>query len=385
MPLPTPRKDEEQKAFIGRCIPLVLDREGLSKDSEKDRKQATAMCHSQWRKAHGGEKPKSNFVSYKDANDIWRWLAVSNTAVLDKEKEIISEKAYDDAIQHARSTGEFGEIDLVHVLGTDVGDCDLMLRLGNQLVEGGAWQDTELAQRARASVSKEPDRWGVSIKFHFDPEQFDGKTYHGGIRIPKRTILPREMAASHGTAIAVLGGNEMMKAIDEETKEALQALGIEDEDIEALREKQNATPDENVKEKDDKQSVWKRFVQLFAPEQEREQEPEIILEDEVVKTISEQAVKALMEVLAPIQKDIAALKPWCEQTELQLKALGERIEKAEGTLEDKVMKRLDSLPPIVKVRATEATVTETEMVAATATNPFIEAVQDLVARALKEN
>ncbi len=385
MPLPTPRKGEEQKAFIGRCIPLVFEREDLSKDSEKDRKQATAMCYSQWRKAHGGEKPEK-FISYKDANDKWRWLAISNTAVLDKEEEIISEKAYDDAIQHARSTGEFGELDLVHVLGTDVGDCDLMLRLGNQLIEGGAWQDTKLAQRARASVSKEPDRWGVSIKFHFDPEQFDGKTYHGGIRIPKRTILPKEMAASHGTAIAVLGGNEMMKAIDEEAKAALQALGMEDEDIEALREKQKATPDENVKEKEnDKQSVWKRFVQHFAPEQEKEQEPEIILEDEVVKTISEQAVKALMEVLAPIQKDIAALKPWCESVEQQVKALGERIEKTEGTLEDKVMKRLDSLPPIVKVRATEATVTETEMSATTTTNPFVEAVQDLVARALKES
>ncbi len=384
MPLPTPGKDEEQKAFISRCVPLVLEREDLSKDSEKDRKQAVAMCHSQWRKVHGGEKPKK-FISYKDANDKWRWLAVSNTAILDKEEEIISEKAYDDAIQHAHSTGEFGELDLVHVLGTDVGDCDLMLRLGSQLVEGGAWLDTSLAQRARESVSKEQDRWGVSIKFHWDPEQFDGKTYHGGIRIPKRTILPKEMAASYGTAIAVLGGNDTMKAIDEEAKAALQALGMKEDEIEALREKQQDAP-ENVKEKKEKESVWKKFVQLFAPEQEKEQESEIILEDEVVKTISEQAVKALMEVLAPIQKDIADLKPWCERTAQQLKALGERIEKTEGTIEDKVMKRLDSLPPIVKVRATEAAVTETEMVAPTgAANPFVEAVQDLVARALKEN
>lgn len=55
MPLPIPRKRESEDDFIGRCVPLVLDLEGLDKDDDKERKQAIAICYSQWRKAKGGK------------------------------------------------------------------------------------------------------------------------------------------------------------------------------------------------------------------------------------------------------------------------------------------------------------------------------------------
>lgn len=51
MPIPKPKKGEKQDDFIGRCIPLVLEREDLDKDSEDDRKQATAICFNTWREA----------------------------------------------------------------------------------------------------------------------------------------------------------------------------------------------------------------------------------------------------------------------------------------------------------------------------------------------
>lgn len=51
MPIPTPGAEETEDEFIGRCIPLVLEAEDMDADSEDDRKQATAICFSQWRKA----------------------------------------------------------------------------------------------------------------------------------------------------------------------------------------------------------------------------------------------------------------------------------------------------------------------------------------------
>lgn len=53
MPLPIPRKREKENDFIGRCVPLVLELEGLDKDDDKERKQAVAICYTQWRKAKG--------------------------------------------------------------------------------------------------------------------------------------------------------------------------------------------------------------------------------------------------------------------------------------------------------------------------------------------
>ena len=44
--MPEPRPDEEQSAFMGRCVPMVLD-EGTAEDQE----QAVAMCFSMWRQA----------------------------------------------------------------------------------------------------------------------------------------------------------------------------------------------------------------------------------------------------------------------------------------------------------------------------------------------
>src|SRR3989304_294100 len=45
--MPEPRPDEEQSAFMGRCVPMVLD-EGTAEDQE----QAVAMCFSIWPQAH---------------------------------------------------------------------------------------------------------------------------------------------------------------------------------------------------------------------------------------------------------------------------------------------------------------------------------------------
>ena len=51
--MPTPSKNESQKDFISRCIPIVIG-EGVKKD------QAAARCYSIWRRSKGikDEPPK---------------------------------------------------------------------------------------------------------------------------------------------------------------------------------------------------------------------------------------------------------------------------------------------------------------------------------------
>jgi hypothetical protein len=49
MPLPTPNEDEKENEFISRCIKFVID-EGTTPNTDDGRKQAAAMCYSQWRR-----------------------------------------------------------------------------------------------------------------------------------------------------------------------------------------------------------------------------------------------------------------------------------------------------------------------------------------------
>lgn len=319
------------------------------------------------------QEPLSKLTVYK-SGDVWRWLAVSNTAIEDREGEVITEKAYDDAIVWAFGDGKPGELDLVHVNGTDVGKCDMMLRLGGQLVEGGTFQDDERAKRVRESIREDPDYWGISIKFRYDPDQFDGRVYHGGIRIIKRSVLPRHMAASYGTAIAVTGGNEM-KMIDEETRAALSKLGYSDDEIAVLAEKQKSVVDEpNVKVKEEtflqgvKEVVAKTLGEWFSKEEtaepavaerpeadkevapEKETQPDLA---EAFKAYTEMIVKAFAEQLAPFKIAI-------EEQNKHLSEMEKRLAETEKDIETKVSARLAELPPVVKVRASDVAATVTE-------------------------
>ena len=55
MPVPKPRKREEQDKFMSRCM-------GDSKMNEEfpDQKQRVAVCMQSWREMRGGKKPKSD-------------------------------------------------------------------------------------------------------------------------------------------------------------------------------------------------------------------------------------------------------------------------------------------------------------------------------------
>jgi hypothetical protein len=357
----------------------------------------------------------------------------------DREDERLTDKAYDDAVEYGSSHG-YGELDLVHVDGTDVGTSDLMLRMGigeeSKLVMGGPWYSDPRAVRARKSVQARPDYFGTSIKFVYDPKQFVEGVYHGGIYIKKCTILPRHMAASHGTAIAVLGG-EKMKELDQEAKDALGELGIDEKEIEELAERSKSLPDEvNVKTKEGesfldhiKSLISNALTRNKTPEQETAT-PDVVeqskTETEVapVETTqdtedtedteksspdveesapvenpvaSEEVVKAIVDVavqtLAPSIKE--AVQPLSEALSTiaqRQEAIEKRLLETEKDIETKVVEKLAAQPPVVKVRPTELKQNEdvtqptiTDSPASNFSKEFMAGVSDIVSRAMKDH
>ena len=317
-----------------------------------------------------------------------RWASISSVAIKDKEFEIVTEKAQDDAITHARETGDYGELDLVHVPETDVGDCDFMARAGKRLIEGGTWRDTPMAQGAIKAIQADPDYWGVSIKFVYDPAKFDGEKYHGNIRIRKRSILPQEMAASFGTKlVAMTGGDSSMKdEMSKDTHDALEKLNVSEDEIEELAEKQKAAePEPNTVEKEAetpepavatvevKKSVWERLKDaaqnLFT---DADVEPDAgtggvenveEVKEEPVEAQDEKEAQPDVEMYKALAQAISApLIAKLSEMSAELESVKGRLAEAESAVETKVLNRLAEIPPVVKVRASEveATVVEDE-------------------------
>lgn len=182
--------------------------------------------------------------------------------------------------------------------------------------------------------------------------------------------------------------------MDERARQVLKEdLGLPDEEIEALAEKQKALPEPNVVEKaDEKISLLTRVGELLIRmgsakevkveeekkvetpvepvEQEKVQEevkteevvetekaekgPEMAITDEVVKAVSDQVAKSIgsmlgeeiAKVIAPIQEKIATLEA--------------QVLEANKSVEEKVEERLGELPKIVTVQASKSEATKAE-------------------------
>lgn len=348
------------------------------------------------------------FISYKAADGKWRWLSISNWAVVDREAEVVSEQAYKDAIAHAQKSGQWGELDLVHVDGTDCGDCDMMfiVKSGDEpakLGAGGTWHDTAKATRAREVIQAEPGDWGMSVKFRFNPQRKVRGIYTGDIQVLKHTILPQQMAASYGTAVVVQGGESMSKVLDEKTQDALRQLGHTEDEIAELAEKNKAAPpeEENVVEKEEatttdaepqEQGLLAQVKQLLGMGA-KEQAPDASTPDEARKTdeveapatTAEPAEKAEDETDAPDERDeelkamgvaIAqamgeALSAELEKRDAQIAALTEEVKALRVPIEEKVEARLRDVPPVVKVAASQVGATAVAPGAQQPGNSFI--------------
>ena len=164
---------------------------------------------STWYRSRGGKwrtvkESSDGFMVYK-SSDGYRWVAISSTAYLDRDKEIVSTKALKQAVARAEATGEYGPLRFWHVPGIDIGTTDYqaLSNDGKFLVESGVITDEEIAQ----SLMKRGKGWQVSIGFeHPRLEPVNG--VFENIRIFERSITPPGRAANPMTGFSMVEENK---------------------------------------------------------------------------------------------------------------------------------------------------------------------------------
>jgi hypothetical protein len=146
------------------------------------------------------KESSDGFMVYK-SSDGYRWVAISSTAYLDRDKEIVSTKALKQAVERAEATGEYGPLRFWHVPGIDIGTTDYqaLSNDGKFLVESGVITDEAIAQ----SLMKRGKGWQVSIGFEHPRLEPVGGVFEN-IRIFERSITPPGRAANPMTGFSMV-------------------------------------------------------------------------------------------------------------------------------------------------------------------------------------
>lgn len=183
------------------------------------------------------EKATGTFMVVKAADGGDRWVSYSSNGFIDREGEIVSTKALEDAIVLADALGQRGPLMLWHTKGTEIGVCDFQGLEGRFLVESGTFLDTPLAHAAKASLMKHPTPLGVSIGFRHPEDQPGADGVFHNIKIIERSVCPLEAAANPFTAFETLKGGNM----DNKQREWFKAILGEDRATEVLARASTAT------------------------------------------------------------------------------------------------------------------------------------------------
>lgn len=160
---------------------------------------------------------KASFKIFKDkTTGEYRWLSFSSNAFEDREKELFSTQALEEAVVYAEKNDERGPLMVFHVPGTEIGTCDFQGIQGRFLIESGTFDDTPLGNKALEYflTSNEDHQVSIGYKYLKDDEK-DG-TYDW-LRFRERSVCPFGTAANPWTDFGIIGGNVM----DEQKKATL--------------------------------------------------------------------------------------------------------------------------------------------------------------------
>lgn len=151
----------------------------------------------------------SGFIVFKDMMGTERWLSFSSNGFLDREREIVSTKALEQAVSEADNTGKRGPLRLWHTRGTDIGDCDFQAVQGRFLIESGTFRDDEMSIRAKSYLRATDESLGVSIGFLYPEEQLSADGVYGAIGFIERSVAPHSEVANPWTKFEALKEDAM--------------------------------------------------------------------------------------------------------------------------------------------------------------------------------
>lgn len=234
------------------------------------------------------EKNMSEFLVTKDAKGNYRWVLISSSAYVDRDGEIVTEKALVRAVERMDETGDYGQLRWWHT-GVVLGDADFAAVHAHQLIESGTFVNKSVA----AAVAVAAQGLGASIGFKHPPTQPRNKQYED-IAIQERSILPRGKESNLFTQLSVTGGR-----MDETKKAALFDL-LGEEEATALLSRADVTAkaadDAGFTRKENKgwfQRLKEAFAEIPEPVEEAEEEgDELELTDDEPAAVTDETKAA---------------------------------------------------------------------------------------------
>lgn len=187
----------------------------------------------------------ASFKVYKQADGAFRWVAISSNSYLDRDGEIVSQKALEDDVARADATGEYGDLLWWHEPGLALGVCDYNAMAGRMLVESGTFKSAKIG----AAFEQAQARLGTSIGFRHPRSEPGPDGVFKNIRRFERSPLPLGFASNPYTAFSVTKG----KIMDQKKRDALaELIGQEaaNEVITAAQTQQKQNDDAGVRTKE---------------------------------------------------------------------------------------------------------------------------------------
>lgn len=156
----------------------------------------------------------------RQANGKYRWFAFpAATAVLNRSGELDSRQLFESFVKRIESgEAEYPFLSFYHVgEKINLGRADYVAVDGYTLLMSGTWDDEPLAQATRRAIEANPDYYGISIGYKYQPESKERLTVSEGISIPVYTdgvlvecsILAEKDAACLYTGAYTEGVNRM--------------------------------------------------------------------------------------------------------------------------------------------------------------------------------
>lgn len=345
--MPKPGKNESQKDFVSRCIPIVLD-EGTA----KDQKQAAAICYSLWREA----KKETDMDEIKEATGVWAWvksifspkekLTKTNTFVVWKEAngyrwlaaysnkfrdddnppEILSESSHKEFVEVVdKGEWPYPELWLWHVKGSRSGAADFVAYDGAFALASGMFDadKSEVAEK----LSGRDDLFtshGMPVS-EIQRDKEDG-TIITRYRTVEISVLPDWAAANKHTPFTIV--KEVDMALPEPKRAFL--VDILGEEKAAELERQLEDKGKELEQKVEFKEEKKEEGGLGAPVTELTPEP-------VKWVTADEVVEAVAGNLKPILEQLETLR-------LTVENLGKEVKEYKAS-EDEKLKHLVAETP----------------------------------------
>ena len=362
--MPKPGKNESQKDFVSRCVPMVLE-EGAA----KDQKQAAAICYSMYRESKEMEeqamtlwqtvkgffvKEKSEvknlhpFMVWKE-EDSYRWLAVYSNKWRDSDNppEILAEVAHKEFVDAVdKGDWPYPEAWLWHIEGTRFGVADFVAYEDNgfALACGTVDKGKESVAEALSKMNNLATSHGMPVK----EIQRDGTdpSIITRYRTMEISPLPFEAAANkHGTGFEILQAKE----VDEMALPTKKRPFLEDtlgaEGVAALEQMLQ----DKAKELQEQDIEFKEEVEAEAEVEQPEevQEPEEVTEPkeaDPVYVTADELVQAFETYIKPIVTQMSGLAQALEAQTEEIKEQRSALKELQKDDETKLKAALSETP-----------------------------------------